>query len=390
MINNNVIVEDTTLRDGEQSPGVAFTKERKISIFSSLLAAGIRWVEVGIPAMGGDELAVLEILLERKKEAMLVAWNRGVEADVVQSLNLGFQAVHIGLPTSAIHLNSSIKKDRVWLLRTASDLISRAKDRGVYVSISAEDVGRSEMEFVEEYAVHVAEAGADRIRLSDTVGILTPEQYAEIVRRVVKVADIDVQCHAHNDFGLATANTLAGICAGATFFHATVNGIGERAGMPDLAQCVLALKLLYGIDVGVNTSMLISLSRLVAEATHVHCPPWQPIVGTNVFAHESGIHASATLNNSASFEPFPPEMVNGVRRIVVGKHSGTAAIDSVLKLQGINCSSDELKRYLTLVRACSMSKGRGLEEKELLDLVRSVKCARINDRKVLAEVKYVD
>lgn len=318
MINNNVILEDTTLRDGEQSPGVAFTKEGKISIFSSLLAAGIRWVEVGIPAMGGDELAVLENLLERKDEAMLVAWNRGVETDVIQSLDLGFQAVHIGLPTSAIHLDSSIKKDRAWLLRTASNLIGRAKDRGAYVSISAEDVGRSEIGFVEEYAVHVAEAGADRIRLSDTVGILTPEQYAEVVRRVVMSADIAVQCHAHNDFGLATANTLAGLCAGATFFHATVNGIGERAGMPDLAQCVLALKLLYGVEVGVDTSRLIALSRLVAEATHVSCPPWQPIVGTNVFAHESGIHASATLNNSASFEPFPPELVKGVRRIVVG------------------------------------------------------------------------
>lgn len=379
MFDNNVIVEDTTLRDGEQSPGVAFTKERKISIFSSLLAAGIRWVEVGIPAMGGDELAVLEILLERKDEAMLVAWNRGVEADVIQSLDIGFKAVHIGLPTSSIHLDSSIKKDRAWLLRTAWNLISRAKDRGVYVSISAEDVGRSDIGFVEEYAAHVAEAGADRIRLSDTVGILTPEQYAEVVRRVVNTADIAVQCHAHNDFGLATANTLAGICAGATFFHATVNGIGERAGMPDLAQCVLALKLLYGVEVGVDTNRLIALSRLVAEATHVQCPPWQPIVGTNVFAHESGIHASATLNNSASFEPFPPELVKGVRRIVVGKHSGTAAIDSVLKKQSINCSQDELKKYLALVRAYSMSRGRSLEDKELLELVGWEKRAVMSD-----------
>lgn len=371
---NTIIVEDTTLRDGEQSPGIAFTKEKKLSIFSSLLEAGVGWVEVGIPAMGGDELEVLKLLLERKDEATLIAWNRGVETDVIQSLDLGFQAVHIGLPTSAIHLNSSVKKDRLWLMQTASDLIARAKDRGVYVSISAEDVGRSDIEFIEEYALHVA-AGADRIRLSDTIGILRPDQYAAIISRVVKVSDIAVQCHAHNDFGLATANTLAGLAAGATFFHATVNGIGERAGMPDLAQCVLALKLLYGVDVGVDPKKLISLSRLVEDATHAKCPPWQPIVGSNVFAHESGIHVNATLNDCASFEPFHPELVDGVRKIVVGKHSGTAAIESVLNSMGEDYSIDDLQSYLMLVRASAMKKGSALEYEDLLGLIRRAKKA---------------
>lgn len=372
---NTIIVEDTTLRDGEQSPGIAFTKEKKLSIFSSLLEAGVGWVEVGIPAMGGDELEVLKLLLERKDEAILIAWNRGVETDVIQSLDLGFQAVHIGLPTSAIHLNSSVKKDRLWLMQTASDLIARAKDRGVYVSISAEDVGRSDIEFIEEYALHVAAAGADRIRLSDTIGILRPDQYAAIISRVVKVSDIAVQCHAHNDFGLATANTLAGLAAGATFFHATVNGIGERAGMPDLAQCVLALKLLYGVDVGVDPKKLISLSRLVEDATHAKCPPWQPIVGSNVFAHESGIHVNATLNDCASFEPFHPELVDGVRKIVVGKHSGTAAIESVLNSMGEDYSIDDLQSYLMLVRASAMKKGSALEYEDLLGLIRRAKKA---------------
>ena len=372
---NTIIVEDTTLRDGEQSPGIAFTKEKKLSIFSSLLEAGVGWVEVGIPAMGGDELEVLKLLLERKDEATLIAWNRGVETDVIQSLDLGFQAVHIGLPTSAIHLNSSVKKDRLWLMQTASDLIARAKDRGVYVSISAEDVGRSDIEFIEEYALHVAAAGADRIRLSDTIGILRLDQYAAIISRVVKVSDIAVQCHAHNDFGLATANTLAGLAAGATFFHATVNGIGERAGMPDLAQCVLALKLLYGVDVGVDPKKLISLSRLVEDATHAKCPPWQPIVGSNVFAHESGIHVNATLNDCASFEPFHPELVDGVRKIVVGKHSGAAAIESVLSSMGEDYSIDDLQSYLMLVRASAMKKGSALEYEDLLGLIRRAKKA---------------
>lgn len=370
---NTVILEDTTLRDGEQSPGLAFSKQRKIAIFSSLVDAGVKWLEVGIPAMGGDELDTIKTLLERKDEATLVAWNRGGKEDVVQSLNLGFDAVHIGLPTSNIHLGASLKKDRAWLLRTSSDLIKLAKDRGVFVSISAEDVGRSELSFVEEYAVHVAEAGADRIRLSDTVGILTPERYANIVSHVRHASGLAVQCHAHNDFGLATANTLAGIQAGATFFHATVNGIGERAGMPDLAQCVLALRVLYNIDLGVDETKLIALSQVVAQAARVLCHPWQPIVGRNVFAHESGIHASGTLKNSTSFEPFAPELIGGVRRIVIGKHSGRAAIDYVLKKLGVQSTESELGECLRLTRALSMEIERGLSDEELLGIVAVVR-----------------
>jgi len=368
-----VILEDTTLRDGEQSPGVAFSKRTKIEIFSSLVEAGVRWLEVGIPAMGGEELEAIETLLERKNEATLVAWNRGVKEDVVQSLSLGFEAVHIGLPTSNIHLDASLQKDRGWLLKTSSDLIKLAKDKGAFVSISAEDVGRSELSFVEEYAAHVDEAGADRIRLSDTVGILTPERYGEIVNNVKCASRIAVQCHAHNDFGLAIANTLAGVQAGATFFHATVNGIGERAGMPDLAQSVMAFKILYGVDLGIDKTKLIALSKVVADATHVQCYPWQPIVGGNVFAHESGIHANGTLKNSSTFEPFEPELIGGVRRIVIGKHSGRAAIDYVLKGLGIQPSDSELSECLRLTRAMSMEIERGLSEKELLDILMVIR-----------------
>ncbi|VVO18359.1 hypothetical protein [Pseudomonas fluorescens] len=370
---NAIILEDTTLRDGEQSPGVAFSKERKIAIFSSLIEAGIKWIEVGIPAMGGDELDTIETLLERKNEGMLVAWNRGVKNDVIQSLKLGFDAIHIGLPTSNNHLGDNLKKDRTWLLKTASELIKLAKDSGVFVSVSAEDVGRSELSFVEEYAAHVAESGADRIRLSDTVGILTPERYGAIVGRVKRASGIAVQCHAHNDFGLATANTLAGIQAGATFFHATVNGIGERAGMPDLAQCVLALKILYNIDLGVDETKLISLSQVVAQATRVKCYPWQPIIGENVFAHESGIHADGILKNNTSFEPFLPELVGGVRRIVIGKHSGRAALKYVLQSLGVMFTDSELIECLRLTRALSIKIERGLRDEELLGVVAAVR-----------------
>lgn len=174
MMRQDIILEDTTLRDGEQAPGIAFSKETKIAIHDRLVAAGVRWIEAGIPAMGGTELDTLETLLARGSDATLVAWNRGVKGDVTFSLDLGFKAVHIGLPTSNIHLENSLGRDRRWLLQQAAVLIKYAKDRGAFVSISAEDIGRTELPFLEEYAVAVHDAGADRLRLSDTIGMLSP------------------------------------------------------------------------------------------------------------------------------------------------------------------------------------------------------------------------
>ncbi|NNJ04831.1 hypothetical protein HHX38_11890, partial [Streptomyces sp. PKU-MA01144] len=230
---NDLILEDTTLRDGEQTPGVALSAAKKVKVFNALVDAGVRWIEPGIPTMGGEEVKALKEMLERRDEVTLIGWNRGVRGDVQKSIDLGFRAVHIGLPTSDNHLKNSVRRDRAWLLATAQDMVKMAKDQGCFVSISAEDIGRTELEFLKEYAVAVAEAGADRLRLSDTIGILSPGQYAERVRAITGVCDIDLQAHCHNDFGMAVANTLAAIEAGVRYFHVTVNGIGERAGMAD-------------------------------------------------------------------------------------------------------------------------------------------------------------
>ncbi len=251
---NDIILEDTTLRDGEQAPGIAFSKTTKLAIHDYLVSIGVRWIEVGIPAMGGEELDTLKAMIARGSDATLVAWNRGIKEEISHSLDIGFKAIHVGLPTSEMHLKESIGQSRKWLIQRATDLIKYAKDRGAFVSISAEDVGRTEIPFLQEYAYAITEAGADRLRLSDTIGILTPEGYAKRVRSVTEVCSVDIQCHTHNDFGLAVANTLAGLQAGARYFHVTVNAMGERAGMPDFAQTVLALKYLYNRDLGINTS----------------------------------------------------------------------------------------------------------------------------------------
>lgn len=369
-IRNDLVLEDTTLRDGEQTPGVAFSKETKTRILDSLIASGVRSVEIGIPAMGGEELDFIRSCVERQDEARLVVWHRGVREDVERSLDMGFTSVHIGLPTSAGHLKSSVRKDRTWLLATARDLVRMAKDRGAFVSISAEDIARTELPFLQEYAGIVHEAGADRLRLSDTVGLLGPEGYGERVAAVVSAADIDVQCHAHNDFGLATANTIAGLKAGARYFHVTVNAIGERAGMADLAQVVVALKKLYDRDLGVDLTRLKELSRLVAEAARHPVLPWQPVIGDNVFAHESGIHANGMFRDTSTFEPFPPEHVGGTRRYVLGKHSGRALVAWALEEQGVTPRDELLQECLDAVRTLSISRGGAVSQEEVVSIYK--------------------
>lgn len=377
MIRDDIILEDTTLRDGEQAAGVAFSKASKLAIHDYLVATGVRWIEAGIPAMGDEELDTLRTMIARGSDATLVAWNRGVKEEVALSLDIGFKAVHIGLPTSNVHLKDSIGQDRHWLLEQAKNLIKYAKDRGAFVSISAEDVGRTEIPFLQEYACIVTEAGADRLRLSDTIGILTPEAYAERVQSVVKVSSIDVQCHTHNDFGLAVANTLAGLNAGARYFHVTVNAIGERAGMPDLAQTTLALKQLYSKDLGIVTSRLRQLSEIVAQASKQKITPWQPIVGDNVFAHESGIHAKGMLKNNKTFEPFSPEEVGGERKYILGKHSGRAILNHLLQEQGVTVDETQLGHCLRQVRALAIEQGGSVSPEQLRDIYFRISKERV-------------
>lgn len=368
-----VVLEDTTLRDGEQTPGVAFNVEDKVRVHDLLVDAGVRWIEAGIPAMGGEELRALQELISRESPATLVAWNRGVRADVEQSLELGFQAIHIGLPASDRLLRSSVGRNRSWLLEQARMLIAVAKEKGAFVSISAEDVARTELGFLQEYACVVADAGADRLRLSDTIGALGPEAYARRIEVVKTASSIAIQCHTHNDYGLALANTLAGVTAGARWFHATVNGIGERAGMPDLAQVVMALQRLYGVDLGIDPTCLKTLSDLVSDLTDITPVPWQPIVGENVFAHESGIHVNAMLRDGEAFEAFAPSEVGGTRRLVLGKHSGRALVRKMLSEAELDATEDEIAKCLELSRTWAVQSREAVDVMRLTKILEAVR-----------------
>lgn len=375
-MNRNIILEDTTLRDGEQAPGVAFDRTTKLAIFNALLDSGVKWLEAGIPAMGGSDVLAMQEMLERKEEVHLIGWNRGLREDVERTIAMGFDHVHIGLPTSPIHLKHSVGKDRSWLLQTATDMVKLAKDKGCFVSISAEDIGRTPIEYLQEYAVHVQEAGADRLRLSDTVGILDSAQYAARVAAVSAVSSIDTQTHCHNDFGLGVANTIAGLDAGARYFHTTVNAIGERAGMPEMAQMVMALKQFRDVDLGIDTTKLTSLARTVADGCKQPLSPWQPVVGGNVFSHESGIHAKGMLSDVNTFEPIMPETVGGTRRYVLGKHSGRAMIVDSLRQRGIDADPEILPVVLADLREMSNLTGGEVSPSDLESLYMKARQAK--------------
>jgi homocitrate synthase NifV len=362
-------INDTTLRDGEQAAGIVFTPEEKISLASLMDLMGIPELEVGIPAMGGSEAEAITAITQLGLKADLLGWNRAVRSDVEASLTCGLKRVHISVPVSEVQIKTKFKGDRFLVFSCLENTLKFAVDNGLFVSVGAEDSSRASEEFLLEIASAAQEWGASRFRFCDTVGILNPVTTTQKVRNLVKELSIPVEIHTHNDFGLATANALAGLQAGATSVNTTVNGLGERAGNAALEEIIMSLKYLYQVDLGVNTCYLRELSQLVIAASGHTLPPWKAVVGDNAFAHESGIHAHGVLENPQTYEPFSPEEIGWQRQLVVGKHSGRHLVTNLLKQHGITLDRQEAQFVLDAVRSLSVKMKRSLTVDELLNLV---------------------
>lgn len=343
-----VIIHDTTLRDGEQAAGVAFTVKEKVAIAEALLVAGISEIEAGIPAMGGEECAA--ILAMGSLGAQLTGWCRMHGDDLAACVGLPLARVNLSIPVSDQQLARKLGKTREWALEQVRRWVPVAREMGFAVTVGMEDASRADGAFLAELAGVAAASRADRLRFADTLGLLDPFDTFERISALRCVTNLDLEMHAHDDLGLATANTLAAIRAGATHVNTTVMGLGERAGNAALEEIALALKTLHGDAGDLRLTRLPALAQLVATAAHRVVAYQQPGIGAGVFRHEAGIHVDGLLKDPANYQAVDPAWLGRSHEWQLGKHSGSQSLVRFCAENGLALDRDSARLLLPQLR----------------------------------------
>ena len=369
-----VRIFDTTLRDGEQSPGVALSPENKLNIAKKLDELGVDAIETGFPVISEGEQKAIKMITQANLSAELCGLARTNQQDIDAVVDCGLKYVHTFIATSDIHLQYKLHLSQDQALEKAIESVEYAKSRGLQVEFSAEDATRTDREFLKNIFTAVTKAGADRIDIPDTVGYSTPQYIAEITKDAIEATKLPISMHCHNDFGLAVANAISGIQAGAQCAHVTINGIGERAGNASLEELVMALQCLkfdQSWETNIKTELLYEISKYVSKLSGMPVQPNKAIIGENAFGHESGIHTHGVLSNPLTYEPISPEIVGRNRWFQVGKHAGTHGISAMLEEYGIQPDRDQLKQILTKVKLIGDT-GKHVTDVELLSIANEV------------------
>ena len=369
---DNITVYDTTLRDGEQTPGVCLRTPEKLKIAKKLDELGIHQIEAGFPVVSNEEKRSIKAIVKEDLNADILVLCRTKKEDIDTAIDCDVDGVITFMGTSQIHLEHKMKMSQEEILNICMKSIEHAKDHGLFVAFSAEDATRTDLNFLKKIYKKAESYGVDRVHIADTVGAISPQGMNYLVSELRSTLNTDIALHCHNDFGMALSNSISGLLAGANGVSTTVNGIGERAGNTSLEELVMALKIIYDVDLGFNIKIFYELSKLVEELTSLRIPETKPIVGRNVFRHESGIHVDAVLEEPLTYEPFLPELIGHQRRIVLGKHSGCRAVKAKLDACGIEVTRDELCQIVEKVKN-QREKGKYINDDLFNRIVMSVR-----------------
>jgi isopropylmalate/homocitrate/citramalate synthase len=364
-----VRIADCTLRDGEQQAGIVFTKQDKVDIARALDRLGVYEIEAGTPASSDEDREAIEEIAAGGLKAKISALARGRRDDIDLVASTGAWAARLSMPISTIQRVNKMKLGDEEYLKLAREMTTYAKGRGLAVVFSPYDTTRSELPLLRRLLDQFNHTKAvDRVRIVDTTGCATPQIVGFLVREMRQVTDIPIEIHCHDDFGLAVANTIAGVQQGAEYVSVTVNGIGERSGNASLEETALALKVLYGVDCGLDMTQFVAVSQLVEELSGIALQAHKAVVGRGAFSHESGMVVAGLLKEPFTAESYVPELVGQKRDVVLGKKSGVASVEAKLKQLGIAMPADKLQGILADIKDEAVKTKRPVGESRLREI----------------------